>query len=244
MTTAIELSPAELELIEAKRAEKAAAEERKAAEQKAREEKARLAQEREDAAVQAKVDALLAADEDGILFIKNGRDGTPIKSAVYFMLNDREEDIRIEEHRVYGGWRGTSKGIKYRLTGTYNDYNQRYYTNPKTVIKRVKEYQEVVVAKRKRAKAKANLSTRALELATEMYPNCEVSFEQGYDGRHGRYNQKGSYRPDRIKVVGKGGHYEFTFHDYDSEDRGLELSVYTRKINKEIDEQVRKLILG
>ncbi len=224
--TALELTPAEQELIEAKRARAQAELDSKAAELKVRQEKEAKIKAARDEEITGLKKALRDADDSNILF-ENKR------GVMCFMLNLREETIAIEEHRSYGsGYRLTINGIKYRLRGWYNNHANRYYTNPKTVIKKIVEFQETSQAEANREKAKASASTIALKHLTEKYPNAAVTFEKGY-----------GHTPDRIKVETDKGSYEFTYR-IDEDPDVIETGVWKRTISKAIDEKVRTLILG
>lgn len=228
----IQLSAEELALIEARRAEEQARVERIAAEQAIREEKARIAKAKADAKRNGLREALFEADTTNLLY--DTGDGV-----IRFVVGGREEQVRIEEHTVYpsGSWRGESRGLKYTLSCSFNGYSHRTYKNPTTVLKKIQEAQSAAIREAEKVKARANLKERALDLAEETYPNAVVTFERGYEGY-----SRSSGKPNRVVVTTDKGSYEFTYVDLGEE--GIRFDVYSRKINKEIDEEVRKMILG
>lgn len=236
--TALELSPAELELIEARRAEAAAKAETKRLEEEAKEAKAlRIAAEAEAKITSLKT-ALRAADTKDVLF-DNG-DGT-----LRFLVGGREENVDISEHRVssYNSWRSSPRGLKYGLRCGFNNYSSRMMSNPKTVMKNIYEAQEAAQSKLDIKKSKASKSVTALEHLTKKYPNAEVTFEQGHDYRGTRRYNSRDYAPDRVKVKTDNGHVEFTY-TIDSKTNVIETSIWTRSIGKSITDKVNDLILG
>ncbi len=237
MTAQIKLTDAELELIESKRAEKTAHEERKAAEEAVRAERIRKEAEAHEARVASLTRALVAADTKNILISEdNGK--------LTFELAGRVVEIHIEEHRVYGGYRSSSRGMKYRISGSFNNYSNRYFTNPKSVIKKIAEFIELDRNRKIAKTKKASLAKRSLEALTADYPNATVTFEEGYSYGTGRTHRS---KPDRYKVATENGSYTFTSRENNDEDSFSSrpmFSVYTRTIGKNIDDAVRTMILG
>jgi hypothetical protein len=241
---ALDLSPEELALIKAKRDEEAAKAEREAAEEAARVAKIEEAKKRHERAVISMIDKLDSADDDGITY--QTKEGGPLK--VFFLLDGREYQILVEEHRVCspGSWRAHSKGLKYKLD---NEYNNRYLVNPKTVIKKIKELQEAAAAKAAREMASKDLSERALEALKRKYPNADVAFQKGFDYRGSRNrNWRNNYQPDHITVTTPNGTVEFTYSNDTPtpgvNEEGVKFSIRARRPSKEIGDQITKLILG
>jgi len=239
------LTNAEQDLINARRAEEAAKEETKAAEEAARVAKIERAKEAHRTAVISMIDKIDNADTKGITYqTKEGGD-----EKVFFMLNGREEEIIIEEHRVMSSssWRARNAGLKYKLG---HDYNNRYMSNPKTVIKKITELQEANAAKVARETAKKDLSERALEALVAKYPEADVAFQKGYDYRNNRNRSRygNNYQPDHITVTTPNGTVEFTFSNTTPtpgvNELGVEFTIRARRPSAEIRDQITKLILG
>lgn len=232
----IELSPAEQELIAAKRAEEQAVAERQAAEEARREEKrvAEVADRRNNKL--SKIAYLRSEDENGLLFqTEKGGD-----ERIFFLLDGHEEEIVIENHHVStsNGWRSRNAGMKYKLYGNFNNYSQRYYKNPKTVIKKIREFQATALAKRTRKETATELKTDAEAALNRMYPDAKVEHKAGYDySSRNRINRQ----PDHFVVSTKNGSVEFTYH---REEGKLKFPVRARKPSKLVAEQVTALILG
>ena len=238
------LTNAEQDLINARRAEEAAKAETKAAEEAARQAKIDAAKKRHETAVISMIDSLDKADTKGITY--QTKEGGDMK--VFFLLDGREHQVVIEEHRVLssGSWRARNAGLKYKLD---NEYNNRYLKNPKTVIKKITELQEAAAAKKARETAKKDLSERALESLKRKYPNADVAFQKGYDYRSNRNRHSyNNYQPDHITVTTPNGTVEFTYSDDTPtpgvNEEGVKFSVRSRKPSREVQDQITKLILG
>jgi len=232
----IELSPAEQELIEAKRAEEQAKADRQAAEDAHREEKRLLEIAARRNHKLSKIESLRAEDENGLLFqTEKGGD-----ERIFFLVDGHEEEVVIENHSVStaGGWRQRSAGIKYKLYGTFNNYSQRYYKNPKTVIKKIREFQATALAKRIRKESATELKIDAEATLNRMYPDAKVEHKAGYDySSRSRVNRQ----PDHFVVSTENGSVEFTYH---REEGKLKFPVRARRPSKLVAEQVTALILG
>lgn len=243
----ITLTTAELELIEARRAEEAATADRKAAEESARLAKIDEAKTRRDNRIASMIDALDNVDDDNLTF--QTEKGGDLK--VYFLLDGSEEEITIEEHRVTSstGWSARSAGIKYKLWGNFNNYSNRYYTNPKTIIKKIVELQTIVANRKASATASKDLSERALDALTAKYPDADVVYKKGYDyrGNRNRYSP-GNYQPDHITVTTPNGTVEFTYSNDTPtpgvNDEGVKFSIRARRPSQDISDQIVNLILG
>jgi hypothetical protein len=238
----ITLTTAEQDLIEARRAEEQATADRKAAEESARQAKIDEAKTRHETAVESKRSALRKVDTNNILFTPEDKTG------LYFLLDGRTHEVRIEEHRVCssGSWRARNAGIKYKLD---NEYNNRYLSNPKTVIKKIVELQEAIVARLARVEKATDLNDRALEVLKRKYPNAEVAFQKGYDYRNNRNRYSHSnYQPDHITVTTPNGTVEFTYSNDTPtpgvNEEGVKFSVRARKPSAEIRDKITALILG
>jgi len=237
MTTSLKLTDAELELIESKRAEKQAAEDRKSAEEAVRAERIRKEAEAREARVASLTKALVAADTKNILVSQD-------EGKLTFELAGRVETVHIEEHRVSSGWRSSGRGMKYRLSGSFNNYSSRYYTNPKSVIKKIAEFVELDRNREIAKTKKVSLAKRSLEALRADYPNATVTFEEGYNYGTGRNHRT---KPNRYKVETDNGSYTFTSRENNDDasfgSRPM-FSVYSRTIGKNIDDAVRTMILG
>ena len=244
----VSLTPEELAIIEARRAEEKARQEeadRKAREQYESVKKGQL--ERAEYYIQM-ADTLAAADEDGILLIEKseklyehdlGNYKVPTVKIIFF-LNGREEEVRIEEH-ITGyryGRHFSRSSVKYHLCGGFNDYARRYYKRAATVITRIKEFQDIAEARRKRDRRDADLTKRAIRDLVRTYPDAEVKHEKGYEFGSGRHYQS---KPDRIVVSTDKGSYTFRYYENDGE---IKYSVYSRNIKPEVDAEIQKLVLG
>ncbi len=242
--SSIELTQAELDLIEARRTEEAATATRKAAEESARQAKIDAKRDRHNAKVISMIDALDKADTYNITFqtVEGG-------DKVFFLLGGRTEEVLIETHRVVSGsgWRAREDGVKYKLG---NEYNNRYLKNPKTVIKNITALQEALASRMSAKEAKEDLGERALKALTEKYPNADVAFQKGYDYRGNRNWRSASnnYQPDHITVTTPNGTVEFTFSNDTPtpgvNNNGVKFGVRARRPSKEISHQLTKLILG
>jgi len=236
------LTQAEQDLIEARRTEEAAKAERQAAEEAARQAKIDDAKARHEAAVESKRSALRKVDTNNLLFTPEDKTG------LYFLLDGRTYEVRIEEHRVCssGSWRARNAGIKYKLD---NEYNNRYLSNPKTVIKKIVELQEAAAAKKARTESKKDLGERALESLKRKYPNADVAFQKGYDYRSNRNRSSyNNYQPDHITVTTPNGTVEFTYQNDTPtpgvNPEGVTFSIRARRPAKEIQDRITDLILG
>ena len=180
--------------------------------------------------------ALVEADTDNVFN----------HAAITFRLGGRDEPINIEYHTVYSrdSYSGRTKGMKYRLTGQFNNNSDRYYTDPKTVIRKIAEYQ----AEEKRlAKAKedhATLAQRAEAEKAVAYPFAEVTYEKGYDYRAGKkYGGSASdYKPDTIKVKTERGSIAYSF--YQKGDGTITFNPRERIVSEASQLVIDKLILG
>ena len=241
--SSIQLTQAEADLIEARRAEETATADRKAAEESARQAKIDAARDRHNTKVISMIDALDKADTNNITFqTEEGGD------KVYFLLDGRTHQVVIETHRVMSGsgWRAREDGVKYKLD---NEYNNRYLKNPKTVIKKIVELQEAAAAKVTRTEASTDLNDRALESLKRKYPNADVAFQKGYDYRNNRNRYSHSnYQPDHITVTTPNGTVEFTYSNDTPtpgvNDEGVKFSIRARKPSAEIGTKITALILG
>ena len=240
MSATLTLTTAEQDLIEARRTEEAATADRKAAEESARQAKIDAARERHEAAVESKRSALRTADTNNILFTPEGKDG------LYFLLSGREHQVLIEEHRVMSGsgWRARNAGIKYKLD---NEYNNRYLSNPKTVIKKIVELQEAASSKLVQAEVQTDLKTDALRALTEKYPNADIAHQEAYQ-YGGRNRQPYRSQPNHFTVTTPNGTVEFTYSRGTPtpgiNDHGIDFGIRARRPSKEIGAQITKLILG
>lgn len=241
----LKLTDAELEQIEAQRAEKQAAEDKKQAlRDQAKAKALRVAADRHNTIVEL-AQNLQAADTDGIFIFSYPADKDPL---ITFFVDTNEHRLDIREQFAATGRmslrRGGSNGYKYNLNGSFgshrDSWTNKWYKNPKTLIARVKELQEIAHARFQRAQVKETLINQAFAKAKELYPNATVTIEKG--GRSYRNGSRyTSETPDRVKVATYNGSYEFTGHQRDGE---IELCVWKRTIGTSIDEQVRKLVLG
>lgn len=190
--TALDLSPEELEIIEARRAETQRKEdEEKAREQARYDDHIRRSTQNNETKLRL-FNALRDADEDGIFrfektYEKNIHPCGEIKifkPKITFVLNDREESVPIEEHTPSSGgyYSSRSKGYKYHLYGGFNNYCDRWYKNPNTLVTRVKEFQDNLVArKRNEIETKNRKETDrkdARNLATKAYPNARIEVSE------------------------------------------------------------------
>ena len=180
-------------------------------------------------AVADKACTLVNADDEGRLnttFKLDLETGVNVPT-VTFTLNGREQEVEIESHLVYSSTRSYSRGpknngIKFRLTGGYNDYAKRYYKTAKSVLKKIAEYQEIALAVKSREITESNRHAVALSMLTSMYPDAAVMQSQewvntyggrgrGYErtifvvkGQHGTVNFKQSVKDgDTIVIVDK-----------------------------------------
>ncbi len=194
--TALELSPEELEIIETRRAETQRVED---------EQQARLRRDwdnhvqsttRDNEAKRALVDALRAVNEDGVFTItesteksKSGNGFGTVelyKPTVAFVLGGRDEYVRIEEHTPSSAGRysynSRSKGYKFHLYGGFNNYCDRWYKNPNTLLTRVVEFQDNLVARKRNEIETKNRKetdrTDARNLATKAYPNARIEVSE------------------------------------------------------------------
>lgn len=159
---------------------------------------------------------------------------------VTFELNGRDHTLEIEEHITYGhgGFHRCSNGIKFHLYGDYTDYRNKWVKKPATIIKAVEALQTIAVTERTEAKRKASLAERATLHLEVMYPDADVEFVQGHNFGSGRNRQ---HAPDRVTVKTDKGSYTFTYFEKEGK---IELRVWKRVMGREVEDQVRKLILG
>ena len=188
--TALELSPEELEIIEARRSEEQRKEDERTAGLKRDWDKHVRQTEADNLAKRNLIADLQFNDIDGIFKITdstetsesgNGFGSVDIyKPRITFVLNGRDEDLRIEEHHVSSrhSWRGRNNGYKFHLYGGFNDYKDRWYKRASTLVTRVKEMQDAIVSKkrydRELAQEIADKKQEALDLATKTYPNARI----------------------------------------------------------------------
>ncbi len=236
--SSIKLTQAEEDLIEANRASEQIAKDQKSAEQAVRDERAKKEQANRLAKLKLMVDALNAADENNITF--QTEEGG--ETNAFFLLDGQQKPINISDHRVTTGrgWSSHSTGIKYQLCGGYNNYSNRYYTNPKTVIKKITELQEAVTIKNAREKFNSNLNEQAVAILSRKYPKANVVFEKGYDYRTNRTNRN-SYQPSYIRVTTLNGSVDFTYQKDDKEE--IVFTIRARHPSKDINSKITTLIL-
>lgn len=194
---AVNLTPAELQLIEARRAKEEAARLEKEAKEKREEEKRLEKQKRIKAIEDEMTKALLEADTTNLLY-------TNEKNQLCFLVGGREEEVEIKEHISYGQhtWsRARSNGWKYYVSGWCNNHNQKYWKRPATVIKAIKEYQEEAVRDQKREedhKIKAQMIFNHLKRS---YPLCKI--EARYSERC-NYNTYFEIESDKARIEASG----------------------------------------
>lgn len=207
-----------------------------------RDEKLRLAAEKKSAAVVSLIDSLRKADTNNITF-QTKEDG----DQVFFLLNGNPIKIEIEEQWVASsGWHRHSRGLKYRISGGFNNYSRRFYSNAKSVIKKIAALQDEAIHLTAVKLQKADLAGRSLEALRDDYPNATVTFEAGYNYGTGRTRQ---VEPNRYKVETDNGSYTFTSHFVtgqrnQDDSPSIQFDVYNRTISKNLDDEVWKMILG
>lgn len=193
--------------------EQIARDEKRAEEKKARE-KQRIADlKKYQEATNVLAADLLNADTSGVLSFKTNVDAetnVPV-SVITFKYKGRDEVVDIEEHLVYsstGRSFGGPKnhGLKYRLTGGYNDYSKRMYKTAKSVLKKIAEIQEIDKAVQNRESEQVRRNREALELLTSLYTDCDVSQSQEWVGGYGA-----SRGYERTIFVVKGQHGTVNF---------------------------------
>ena len=194
--TALERSPEELEIIEAGRAEKQRKEDELQAGLKRDWDNQVQHVTRINEAKRALVDALRAVNQDGVFTIVEETEETKsgngfgtleiYKPTVAFVLGGRDEYVRIEEHTPSSAGRysynSRSKGYKYHLHGGFNNYCDRWYKNPNTLITRVIEFQDNLES-RKQYKIDETIRKEtdrkdARNLATKAYPNAQIEVSE------------------------------------------------------------------
>ncbi len=194
--TALELSPEELEIIEAGRAEKQRKEDELQAGLKRDWDNQVQHVTRINEAKRALVDALRAVNQDGVFTIVEETEETKsgngfgtleiYKPTVAFVLGGRDEYVRIEEHTPSSAGRysynSRSKGYKYHLHGGFNNYCDRWYKNPNTLITRVIEFQDNLESRKQYKIDETNRKETdrkdARNLATKAYPNAQIEVSE------------------------------------------------------------------
>lgn len=230
----VELTPAELQMIQARREEEDAKRKKQEAEEALRQEKLRKKQEAETKAINTLKAGLLKADTTNII----KRDEY---DNLYFMYGSQKQAIDIKEHVVYdtSSWRysGTTRGFKINLCGPYNDYKNRWYKKPESALKAIKECQEQLSAKVAMEQRKRSLSERTIELLEEQYPEAKVTFREGFEGS---YRMKS--RQDTYDVETERG--RVTFRSMFDVDQNIHLRVESYYVSKsDVQQDVLNLIL-
>jgi len=209
-------------------------------ERKIEEERQRAIQQRQIDRIEQLAQSLETADTNNILTFVRRKDTNGLDAVlVTFECCGSDQSIGIVEHRVYNGYRSGSRGYKYRLCGAYNNYAERYYTNPKTVIKRVEEFHADEQQKKDVAAFKKSLKERTMAELKSRYPNANVSFEQGYDYGRGRSRK---VTADQYRVETDRGYYNFYAYD-DGDDIKLTVRNYFFK-DVEFAKQIQESVLG
>ena len=124
------------------------------------------------------VEQLIDADTGGLLNVKTTTDeetGVTV-AEVTFTMNGRENTVDIEEHIVYGtGYRNNrSHGLKYRLSGSYNEYAKRMYKTAKSVLKKIAEHMEIGKAAELRDNAEQKQLNDGERMLKSLYPDAKV----------------------------------------------------------------------
>jgi hypothetical protein len=154
---------------------------------------------------------LMNADTAGVLTITTTthEETGQIIPTITFMYKGKPTSVDIEEHVVYGsGYRGNkSHGLKYRLTGGYNDYTKRMYKTSKSVLKKIAEIQEIELAAQKRISNQERRNNEAFELLTSLYEGCSVERKTGWTKT---YDSSRGYEYTYFEVSGKNGKVHFS----------------------------------
>ena len=235
----IELTPAELAMIQSERD----AEAERIQKQKDEE---TIERDREHQRRQGHVDHVMslarkleAADIDKVLTFHYSKDDDGYDTVVInFEYCGRAETVQISEHRVMNSrYRASSRGLKYRLCGTFNRYQDRHYTRPETVIEKVKEFRLSIERQKMVQENRSTLQEQSVLELERKYPNAKVIPIQG----HERYGPTSPAQPDRYRV--DTGYCEFAAHR-DGDD--IKFQVYKRVVitDSEIAAQVQKMVLG
>lgn len=233
MSNQIELSQEELDIIQARRdkekAEQAEKEAQEALERKQREEK-RLKLIAEH---QVLVDKLKDIDKDNILTVEYDNQGFPYLT---FETVDDIHKVEIDEHIVRGTssytFRGTSKGLKYKIYGSINDWKRQYLTKPETVLSKVKQYIEDVKTKHEDEIQAERLEKLALAKAKELYSNHDVKSTIAITF--------GNHIVPIISVTTEKGSVGFRYHEVDGE---IEFECYKYEPSSQLKQQIVDLIL-
>ncbi len=247
MSAQLQLTDAELELIEANRVAEAArleaekAEEiRKAAEKKQRDAEreaanaARIA--KEEAAEMVLIKALQEADTNGLLTFKMNPNTTTNTPEVTFMIGDREQTVEITEKIDSSSWRHRSTGVfQYTISGQFTEYKRRNYKNVKTLLARIAEFQEINACQRKAQEKKNSLVNNTRGLLAEKYPDATITWKEPC-----KWSDDASRYYTTYQVTTDKGVVVFTSSLKDDE---IVLNQYSVKLSDEMRETVAAMIL-
>jgi len=223
----IELTPAELELIQVKRQQEELAAQEAAVQNQ-------LAIEKEIARVKLQVDGYVkqnaqqvkAAGEfalqipSSILHIDtrelsdnvsyNGEVHETIKyqqQVAHLTIGDYK--ISVKEHIVYGKWsvRGSSKGYKMYVSGRGIDYKteNRGYKNTQKVVELIQDTIEEIKAKEAHANKQKNAVATAIAELTQQFPDATIRQERGYNTNHYASPSNRYQEYDKLVVALKNG---------------------------------------
>lgn len=223
----IELTPAELEMIQVKRQqEELAAKEKAAQKQLAIENEIKRAEIMVQGYLkkyteQAKAAKDFAASVAGCKVVietdKRKYDvtygGETVKvidytaTDVHLTLNSYK--IQVSEHIVYGKWsyRGSSKGYKMYVSGPGIDYktSNRGYKNGKKVVELIEETIESIKAQELYNNKQKNTIETAVANLKEQFPNAKINSGRGYKINHYGSPSNRYQEYDKIEVVLENG---------------------------------------
>ena len=209
-TTSIDTQIAELNARKAE-LEKKAREEKRAEERRQREIERVASMKKHHQEVNAKALELMDADTAGVLTLTTTHNDVTdeLVPTITFLYRGKPTTVDIEEHVVYGtSYRGNkSHGLKFRLTGAYNEYTKRMYKTAKSVLKKIAEIQEIDLATQKRHSNQKDRNKEALELLTALYEGCSVEMKNGW---RSTYSGSRGYDYTYFEVSGKNGSVHFS----------------------------------
>ncbi len=191
VTATVELTERELAGIQQKRKQEAdqlAAQELADRQRREKQEAALIAKHKK---IQELGRALEAADTTGVLTVDsvtNKESGMKLPT-FSFEYKGRICAVDIERHKVYSNSRFSIRGpksaeVKYKLCGQFTDYNDRWYKNPNTVIKKIIEWQEIAQCQEDAEKIHQEVQVDTLRILNDRYEHCEIVFVKkgSYDG--------------------------------------------------------------
>ena len=255
MSAAIQLTEAELVLItaqreaaeaarikeEADKAEREAAKAEQAAKELVERNKARR---KRLLAESAMVEKLLAEDPDRVFSVTwSTHEGVTdvLEAKVTYTIGGNTHQVELNEIVTTSGrysLRVNHTGVyQYSISGPHTEYKTRSYKNPKSLVKKVKEFQEIADVVAARKKKELDLAKDTMELLIKTYPNAEVKMYEPND-----WNKVSSKYYNTFHVITTKGTVSFTSDYREGE---LVLAQFAHELKSpEVRRQVCDLILA